>query len=39
MLAASYQLTIYKLKAIEMRNNNLLKTQSNIGEALKVLDA
>ena len=39
MLTPSYQLTIYKERAIEKRKNNLPKTKSNIGEALKVLDA
>ena len=39
MLTPSYQLTIYKLKAIEMRNINLPKIKGNISEALKVLDA
>ena len=39
MLTPSYQLTIYKLRAIEIRNKNLPKIKGNIGEALKVLDA
>ena len=39
MLTPSNQLTIFKVGAIEIRNNNLPKIKGNISEALKVLDA